>query len=138
MIIGCCLCPVLCLRLEAKSDTEQNTTESPVSETTTEEDYDFAEDDNSKGFVDKLRELHQKNGNNTVVYRSKDFNETFDTIEKFRQNFKYLFKTDDKLAIELLEFVSELDIKLTSGCSSALFRIYSAVRNSEIWGLRCK
>ena len=138
LIISLCLCSVTS-RIDTNKDKVQNVTESSPT-LSPEEDYEFVEEDtyHSKSFVEKLRELHNKNGNKTVTYSAKHINETFEAIDNFRENFKYLFKTDDRLAKELLGFVTELDIQLSSACSSALIRIYNAVKETEIWALRCE
>ena len=133
---------ILCISIDISKQIETRKESEPHLTTEVEESDDKAiekeEANRTKSFVDKFRELHHKNRNKSVSYSVKHINETFEAIDNFRENFKYLFKTDDRLSNELLEFLFELDIQLSTTCSSALFNIYLAIKESEIWAMRCE
>lgn len=108
----------------------------------TTEDYDEYEDeieDNIEpNFIEKFRRIHSQSKNITIVTNVKHINQSFEAIRKFQKNFDYLFKTDGKSSLEFLEFLSEIDIQLSAQCSSALFRIYSSIKKTELWAMKCE
>ena len=136
-----CLCLVTCQTTVTNTYLSMNVTETftESSTTFTPEDSRDVKDDSvdQKSFFDKLRELHRKNGNKSVVYRVEHINQTFEAIDNLQNNMKYLFKFDDKLGIQLMSFLLSLKIQLSTTCSSAILQIYSAVKKSDIWAMKC-
>ena len=120
------------------ADNLRNITESYTSITPGIIESSNKSSDEVKSFIDRMRTLHQKNGNKEVVYKVKDINETFEAIDNFQKNIKYMFAMDSRQMSEIQKFLFKLNIKLTSSCSSALFNIFQGTRRNDVWAMRCK
>jgi len=118
-------------------------TENSIKSNSTE-DYDYNQliEDNQceekPSFLQKLKLLHNEGKNLTLRKHVKHINQTFELIRNVQTVFKSLFSTDGRAGLELLEFLSEIDLQISSECSSALYRIMTAMRNFDLWALKCK
>jgi hypothetical protein len=98
--------------------------------------YDDIEEDNSeKSFMDRLRLLHEEGKNVTL---SKHVNHINDTIKIMKNVFKALFPSNKRTNLEIIEFLTEVDVDLSSECFNAILRIYSALQKYEFWAVKCK
>ena len=137
---------VICLQSESEDysdDGEDVSTGSLETEDSTEssEDYEEAEREDreqTQSFLDKFRQIHSENKNATFRLNVKHINETFELINDFQQKLGYFFKSDGKTGLEFIEFLSEIDIRLSSDCMAALFRIYASIQNTEFWSIKCE
>jgi len=105
-------------------------------------DYDELIEDNDckekSNFFERLKLIHNEGKNITISKHVKHINQTFDLIKNATNTLKSLFPTDGRAELELLEFLSEIDLQLSSQCSKALFTIRSSVKNLDLWALKCK
>jgi len=108
------------------------------------DDYDYNEliEDNDceekSSFLEKLKLIHSEGKSFTLRKHVKHINESFELIKNVQTVFNSLFSTDGRTELQLMEFLSEIDLQLSSECSSALFRILSAIRKFDLWAFKCK
>ena len=133
-----------CSEIE-REDTTESTDSSEVSDhISAEEGEDYEEYDEDQeptsdpSFFEKFKQIHSENQNVSISLNVKHINQTFEVINNIQQKFGQFFKTDGKTGAEVLEFLSEIDVQLSAQCSASLFKIFTAVKNSEFWALKCK
>jgi len=108
------------------------------------DDYDYNEliedtdCEEKPGFFEKMKLIHRDGTNATINKHVKHINQTFDLIKNALDGLKPLFPTDRMAGLEFLEFLTEIDLRLSSECSSALIRILSSLRKFDFWALKCK
>jgi len=142
-----CLLTLFIYNNVVKSDENEsfntNSNESSVNSNSSD-DYDYnevIEDNDSEekpSLLQKLRLIHSEGKNLTLRKHVKHINESFELIKNAKTVFKSLFSTDGRTELEFMEFLSEIDLQLSSQCSSALLRTFSAIRKSDLWALKCK
>ena len=112
----------------------------------TTDDYDYEEtdgecEDNKSTFLDKWKEIYEQGKNVSVNKHVKHINETADIWKKFKHNILLLFmptSNNNQEKYKALEFLSEIDLGLSSECLTAFTRMLLAVNEGEIWAFKCK
>jgi hypothetical protein len=129
-----------------KNDVTENTTQL-VSNTTdfnSTEDYEYDnnevvnESDRELSFIDKVKQLHDEGKNLTISKHVKHINDTFNVLNNLQKVRKFLFPINDRTRLELVEFLSEIDVGLSPECLSATYRILTSSTNGDLWALKCK
>jgi len=108
------------------------------------DDYDYnelIEDNNCEekpSILQKLRVIHNEGKDSVISKHVKHINQTIGLIKNATNTLKSLFPNDGRTGLEFVEFLSEIDLQLSSQCSKALYRIFSSVNNLDYWALKCK
>jgi len=55
-------------------------------------------------------------------------------VKNIQKVFKTFFQTDERTKLEIMEFLTGIDIDLTPDCLSAVLRIYSAIKKIRLMG----
>lgn len=129
-----------------KNDVTENTTQL-VSNTTdfnSTEDYEYDnnevvnESDRELSLIEKVKQLHDEGKNLTISKHVKHINDTFNVLNNLQKVRKFLFPINDRTRLELVEFLSEIDVGLSPECLSATYRILTSSTNGDLWALKCK
>ena len=90
-------------------------------------------------FFDKWQILFEQGKNATINKHVEHINQTFDALETFKHNVQYLFQysISKREQQKALEFISNIDLVITSVCLSALTSLIKAIGDNEIWALKC-
>jgi hypothetical protein len=109
---------------------------------TDDNEYDNNEDENESdhelSFIEKIKQLHDEGKNLTISKQVKHINDTFNILSNLHKVRKFLFPTNERTSLELVEFLSEIDVGLSSECLSATFKVLTSSRNGDLWALKCK
>ena len=95
---------------------------------------------NRPSFIDKWRELYEQGKNVSSVKNVENINQTFDILNTFGKNMKYLFigPNDSQEKQKAIEFLMEIDLGITNQCYSALIKLIKAMGDRQMWALKCK
>jgi hypothetical protein len=99
---------------------------------------DIEEDNNEKSFMDRFKLLHEEGKNVTFSKNVNHINDTIKIVKNVQKAFGTLFPTDERTKLEIMEFLTEVDINLTPDCFKAILRIYSAFQKYDLWAIKCK
>ena len=59
-------------------------------------------------------------------------------INNLKKVFSKLFPTDASTGLEIIEFLTDIDLGLSHECSVALFTIITEIRKYELWAIKCE
>jgi hypothetical protein len=84
--------------------------------------------------MDRFKLLH-KEGKNVQFSKNVDhINDTVKIVKNIQKVFTTLFQTNERTKLEIMEFLTGIDINLTPDCLSAVLRIYSLIKKIRLTG----
>ena len=103
-------------------------------------DENLEEDESKPSFIERWRELYEQGKNVSMIKNVENINQTFEVLNKFGQNMKYLFigPNDSQEKHKAIEFLLEIDLGITNQCYSALIQLFKAMGDGEMWALKCE
>jgi hypothetical protein len=102
------------------------------------DDIKEEEDNSEKSFIDRFKLLHEEGKNVTFSKNVNHINDTIKIVKNVQKVFKTLFPSNERTKLEIMEFLTEVDINLSPDCFNAILRIYSAFQKYELWAIKCK
>lgn len=102
-------------------------------------DEEVANDDcPTENFIDKVKRIHEEGRKAPITKNVKHINETFQLLKNVRNVFANLFGITEREKHKVLEFLSEIDFKISGPCMTSLVRVFQAISNSELWAIKCE
>lgn len=86
--------------------------------------------------MDKIRVLHDQGRNVTFSKHVKHINDTFDRIKHLKGLYEKFIAPDKRTGLEMLAFISGIDITLSPECFASFFAAITGYRNSDLWATR--
>ncbi|XP_054166038.1 nose resistant to fluoxetine protein 6-like [Oppia nitens] len=128
-------------------ETDSNDNNNNNLNTTSDYDYDSSgdtdgdedEEDNgceSQSFIDKISKLHSEGRDVNLTKNVKHINETFAVLNNVKTLLSNLFVFNEREKYKAIEFLSEIDFKISSQCMTSLVKVFKSIRNTEFWAIK--
>lgn len=144
-LISILLFSVLIVRSSESADDYETSDESDSkvsnlsSKSNSSDDYDYSdrEDDCPKEtFLDRARRLHEEGRHLPLTKNVRHINDTFALLENVKNVFKTLFGISAHEKHKIIEFLSEIDFRVSPECMSSMVTVFQAIQNAELWALK--